>query len=94
MYDEIIFIYAIRKILIIMVVVCIFTILWMTIYTSKNIIEPVKSVSKTTKLLENSNYKKLDQISDVKEINDLITSINNLSNSFKISREYKKKINN
>lgn len=92
MYDEIIFIYAIRKILIIMVVVCIFTILWMTIYTSKNIIEPVKSVSKTTKLLENSNYKKLGQISDVKEINDLITSINNLSNSLRSQENIRKRL--
>ncbi len=92
MSEEIIFLYAIRKILIIMVIVCIFSISWITIYTSKNIIKPIKSVSKKTKQLENSNYKELDEISDVKEIDDLIISINNLSNSLRSQENIRKRL--
>lgn len=92
MPDEIEFISNINKILIIVGIISILSILLITVFLSKAISYPIKRVSYVTKLIEKNKYQNLEYNEGVKEINDLIVSINRLSNSLKSQEHIRKRL--
>ncbi len=92
MPDEIQFISNINKILIVVGFISILTILFITVFLSKAISYPIKRVSYVTKLIEKNNYQNLEYTGNIKEISNLIFSINRLSNSLKAQEHIRKRL--
>lgn len=92
MPDEVQFISTINKILIVVGIVSILTIILITVFLSKAISYPIRRVSYVTKLIEKNKYQYLEYNEGIKEINDLIVSINRLSDSLKSQEHIRKRL--
>lgn len=90
--EDKLFKHTMTKIFILVVVICTLCILFLTFFTSKKIISPIKKVSHIAKEIKENNYYNVEYSSDILEINYLIDTINNLSNSLKNQETIRKRL--
>lgn len=84
---------SINKILIIIGLVAIVGIIAISVIISKSISIPLSRISKKTKVIEEGNYKDEVHVKcNVKEIDELITSINNLGNALDKQETLRKRL--
>ena len=93
MENDVEFFNAINRIIIIIGVISISSIIIISIIISKSIAKPISKVSKMTKYIGEGNYKnKLNYKSNIMEIDDLINSINKLSNELNDQENLRKQL--
>ena len=93
MENDVEFFNAINRIIIIIGVISISSIIIISIIISKSIANPISKVSKMAKLIGEGNYKKeVSYKSNIREIDDLISSINKLSNELKEQENLRKQL--
>lgn len=93
MENDVEFFNAINRIIIIIGVISISSIIIISIIISRSIAEPISKVSKMTKYIGEGNYKnKLNYKSNIMEIDDLINSINKLSNELNDQENLRKQL--
>ena len=93
MENDVEFFNAINRIIIIIGVISISSIIIISIIISRSIAKPISKVSKMTKYIGEGNYKnKLNYKSNIMEIDDLINSINKLSNELNDQENLRKQL--
>ncbi len=93
MENDIQFFNAANKIIDIIGIISIGSIIIISIIISKSIANPILKVSKMAKLIGEGNYKKeVSYKSNIREIDDLISSINKLSNELKEQENLRKQL--
>ena len=93
MENDVEFFNAINRIIIIIGVISISSIIMISIIISRSIAKPISKVSKMTKYIGEGNYKnKLNYKSNIMEIDDLINSINKLSNELNDQENLRKQL--
>lgn len=93
MENDIQFFNAANKIIDIIGIISIGSIIIISIIISKSIANPILKVSKMAKLMGEGNYKKeVSYKSNIREIDDLISSINKLSNELKEQENLRKQL--
>ena len=93
MENDIQFFNAANKIIDIIGIISIGSIIIISIIISKSIANPISKVSKMAKLIGEGNYKKeVSYKSNIREIDDLISSINKLSNELKEQENLRKQL--
>ena len=93
MENDVEFFNAINMIIIIIGVISISSIIIISIIISRSIAKPISKVSKMTKYIGEGNYKnKLNYKSNIMEIDDLINSINKLSNELNDQENLRKQL--
>ena len=93
MENDVEFFNAINRIIIIIGVISISSIIIISIIISRSIAKPISKVSKMTKYIGEGNYKnKLNYKSNIIEIDDLINSINKLSNELNDQENLRKQL--
>ena len=93
MENDIQFFNAANKIIDIIDIISIGSIIIISIIISKSIANPILKVSKMAKLIGEGNYKKeVSYKSNIREIDDLISSINKLSNELKEQENLRKQL--
>ena len=93
MENDVEFFNAINRIIIIIGVISISSIIIISIIISRSIAKPLSKVSKMTKYIGEGNYKnKLNYKSNIMEIDDLINSINKLSNELNDQENLRKQL--
>ena len=93
MENDVEFFNAINRIIIIIGVISISSIQIISIIISRSIAKPISKVSKMTKYIGEGNYKnKLNYKSNIMEIDDLINSINKLSNELNDQENLRKQL--
>ena len=93
MENDIQFFNAANKIIDIIGIISIGSIIIISIIISKSIANPISKVSKMAKLIGEGNYKKeVSYKSSIREIDDLISSINKLSNELKEQENLRKQL--
>ena len=93
MENDVEFFNAINRIIIIIGVISISSIIIISIIISRSIAKPISKVSKMTKYIGEGNYKnKLNYKSNIMEIDDLINSINKLSNELNEQENLRKQL--
>ena len=93
MENDVEFFNAINRIIIIIGVISISSIIIISIIISRSIAKPISKVSKMTKYIGEGNYKnKLNYRSNIMEIDDLINSINKLSNELNDQENLRKQL--
>ena len=93
MENDVEFFNAINRIIIIIGVISISSIIIISIIISRSIAKPISKVSKMTKYIGEGNYKnKLNHKSNIMEIDDLINSINKLSNELNDQENLRKQL--
>lgn len=93
MENDVEFFNAINRIIIIIGVISISSIIIISIIISRSIAKPISKVSKMTKYIGEGNYKnKLNHKSNIMEIDDLINSINKLSNELNEQENLRKQL--
>lgn len=93
MENDIQFFNAANKIIDIIGIISIGSIIIISIIISKSIANPISKVSKMAKLIGEGNYKKeVNYKSNIREIDDLISSINKLSNELKEQENLRKQL--
>ena len=93
MENDVEFFNAINRIIIITGVISISSIIIISIIISRSIAKPISKVSKMTKYIGEGNYKnKLNYKSNIMEIDDLINSINKLSNELNDQENLRKQL--
>lgn len=93
MENDVEFFNAINRIIIIIGVISISSIIIISIIISRSIAKPISKVSKMTKYIGEGNYKnKLNYKSNIMEIDDLINSINKLSNELNDQESLRKQL--
>ena len=93
MENDVEFFNAINRIIIIIGVISISSIIIISIIISRSIAKPISKVSKMTKYIGDGNYKnKLNYKSNIMEIDDLINSINKLSNELNDQENLRKQL--
>ena len=93
MENDIQFFNAANKIIDIICIISIGSIIIISIIISKSIANPISKVSKMAKLIGEGNYKKeVSYKSNIREIDDLISSINKLSNELKEQENLRKQL--
>ena len=93
MENDVEFFNAINRIIIIIGVISISSIIIFSIIISRSIAKPISKVSKMTKYIGEGNYKnKLNYKSNIMEIDDLINSINKLSNELNDQENLRKQL--
>lgn len=93
MENDIQFFNAANKIIYIIGIISIGSIIIISIIISKSIANPISKVSKMAKLIGEGNYKKeVSYKSNIREIDDLISSINKLSNELKEQENLRKQL--
>ena len=93
MENDVEFFNAINRIIIIIGVISISSIIIISIIISRSIAKPISKVSKMTKYIGEGNYKnKLNYKSNIMEIDDLIHSINKLSNELNDQENLRKQL--
>lgn len=84
---------AINKIIFIIGVISISSIIIISIIISKSIANPISKVAKMTKTIEQGNYKKeLEYKSNIREVDDLIDSINKLATALNKQENLRKQL--
>lgn len=93
MENDVEFFNAINRIIIIIGVISISSIIIISVIISRSIAKPISKVSKMTKYIGEGNYKnKLNYKSNIMEIDDLINSINKLSNELNDQENLRKQL--
>ena len=93
MENDVEFFNSINRIIIIIGVISISSIIIISIIISRSIAKPISKVSKMTKYIGEGNYKnKLNYKSNIMEIDDLINSINKLSNELNDQENLRKQL--
>ena len=93
MENDVEFFNAINRIIIIIGVISISSIIIISIIISRSIAKPISKASKMTKYIGEGNYKnKLNYKSNIMEIDDLINSINKLSNELNDQENLRKQL--
>lgn len=93
MENDIQFFNAANNVIDIIGIISIGSIIIISIIISKSIANPISKVSKMAKLIGEGNYKKeVSYKSNIREINDLINSINKLSNELKEQENLRKQL--
>ena len=93
MENDVEFFNAINRIIIIIGVISISSIIIISIIISRSIAKPISKVSKMTKYIGEGDYKnKLNYKSNIMEIDDLINSINKLSNELNDQENLRKQL--
>lgn len=93
MENDVEFFNDINRIIIIIGVISISSIIIISIIISRSIAKPISKVSKMTKYIGEGNYKnKLNYKSNIMEIDDLINSINKLSNELNDQENLRKQL--
>lgn len=92
MTDEITFITTINKTLAVFCIISIIILFTLTVAISKNISDPIKRVSYITENIEQGKYKSLEYKGNIKEVNNLILSINNLSSTLESQDHIRKRL--
>ena len=93
MENDVEFFNAINRIIIIIGVISISSIIIISIIISRSIAKPISKVSKMTKYIGEGNYKnKLNYKSNIMEIDNLINSINKLSNELNDQENLRKQL--
>ena len=90
--DDITFLNEINNTLIALSVLLILNILIVSLFVARKISNPIKKVSYVTKSMKRGEYKNLDYTGKIEEVNDLILSINNLSESLKSQEHIRKRL--
>lgn len=90
--DDITFLNEINNTLIALSVLFILNILIVSLFVARKISNPIKKVSYVTKSMKRGEYKNLDYTGEIEEVNDLILSINNLSESLKSQEHIRKRL--
>ncbi|QJA07847.1 HAMP domain-containing histidine kinase [Romboutsia sp. CE17] len=90
--DDITFLNEINNTLIALSVLLILNILIVSLFVARKISNPIKKVSYVTKSMKRGEYKNLDYTGEIEEVNDLILSINNLSESLKSQEHIRKRL--
>lgn len=92
MNEELTFIDTIQNTFIVFTIVSIIILFVITVSISKNISNPIKKVSYITKNIEKGDYHSLKYDGDIKEVNNLIISINNLSSTLENQEHIRKRL--
>lgn len=91
--DELDFLRDINKIIAIIAIVLIIISIIISVIISNSISKPIEKVSKFTKKIEDGNYEsKIEYESNLKEVDDLINSINNLTDTLNKQEELRKRL--
>lgn len=91
--DELDFLRDINKVITIIAIVLIIISVIISVIISNSISKPIEKVSKFTKTIEDGNYeKKIEYKSNLKEVDDLINSINNLTDTLNKQEELRKRL--
>ena len=91
--DELDFLRDINKIIAIIAIVLIIISIIISVIISNSISKPIEKVSKFTKTIEDGNYEsKIEYESNLKEVDDLINSINNLTDTLNKQEELRKRL--
>lgn len=82
MDNELDFLKEINKVILVVGIAVMIVVILIAIILSKSISDPIKRVSNLTKIIENGNYnKQIEYESNITEVEDLVSSINNLASS-------------
>lgn len=82
MDNELDFLKEINKVILVVGIAVMIVVILIAIILSKSIADPIKRVSNLTKIIENGNYnKQIEYKSNITEVEDLVSSINNLASS-------------
>ena len=82
MDNELDFLKEINKVILVVGIAVMIVVILIAIILSKSISDPIKRVSNLTKIIENGNYnKQIEYKSNITEVEDLVSSINNLASS-------------
>lgn len=90
--DDVSFLNDMNNTLIILSTISILSILIIALLVARNISYPIKKVSYVTKSMKIGNYKNLEYTGTIEEVNDLILSINNLSESLEAQEHIRKRL--
>lgn len=93
MENDLNFLNVINKVIAVIGFISICFVIIVSVVLSKRVSKPISNVSNMTKIIENGDYgKKIDYNSNIEEIHNLVSSINNLSLSLKTQENLRRRL--
>lgn len=90
--DDLKFLHGINKTLVILSIVSILSIFIISLLVARNISNPINKVSYVTKFMRKGEYKDIKYTGNIEEVEDLILSINNLSEVLQNQEKIRKRL--